>query len=443
MVNLKGLFLTGIARIVINVMLLTVFFLSLYTVVSRFPSLPNIFTKIAFVILLVFLLTVIFRYLFFLWLSFIDSVESSVEELPPGFYPKVSIIVPAYCEGVVIQESIKSLLKQDYENLEIIVVDDGSSDDTYVKAKALEGRHGGKEVKVFTKPNGGKARALNFGISLASGEFVLCIDADSVLEPQTVREMVKHFYDLNVGAVAGYVGVINRVNMWTKLQALEYIEGLNMVRKAQAFLRLVNIIPGPVGMFRKEAVIDIGGYHTDTFAEDCDLTLRLLEKGWKIKYEPLAVAWTEAPEEILNLIKQRYRWTRGILQAIRKHSPKLLELRKHPAFSMTLWYMFFEAVIWPFMDIFANVFFIFLAFQYGLSIFVAFWWVLLTVVDVSAAFYCVVSEKEDLTLVFYAILYRLFYIIILDIAKVFATIEEWRGVGMNWGKLERKGRLSQ
>jgi len=424
------------------IFVLSSLFLS-YLLIQKYPYLVNQFARVTFFLLLVFLLIVITRYLFFLWLSFINALEDATEKLPPGFYPRVSIIVPAYCEGVVIQESIKSLLKQDYENLEIIVVDDGSTDDTYIKAKALEGKHGGKEVRVFTKPNGGKAQALNFGISLASGEFVLCIDADSVLEPQTVREMVKHFTDPNVGAVAGYVGVINRINMWTKLQALEYIEGLNMVRKAQAFLRLVNIIPGPVGMFRKKAIMDIGGYHSDTFAEDCDLTLRLLEKGWKIQYEPLAVAWTEAPEELLNLIKQRYRWTRGILQAIRKHSSKLFGFREHPAFSVTLWYMFFEAVIWPFMNIFANVFFIFLAFQYGLSIFVAFWWILLTTVDICSAFYCIISEKEDLNLVFYAVLYRLFYIVILDIAKIFATIEEWQGVGMNWGKLERKGRLAQ
>ena len=134
---------------------------------------------------------------------------------------------------------------------------------------------------------------------------------------------MRHFADPRVGAVAGNVKVVNRDNAWTRLQALEYIEGLNMPRRAQGFLRVVNIIPGPIGIFRRDVLVSVGGYDTDTFAEDADVTLKILTRGWHIAYEERAIAWTEAPESAQQLITQRYRWTRGILQALRKRASSL------------------------------------------------------------------------------------------------------------------------
>jgi len=145
----------------------------------------------------------------------------------------------------------------------------------------------------------------------------MVVDADSKLHNDAVELMARYFLDPEIAAVAGSVYVSNQNNLLTKLQALEYIEGLNMVRNGQAFLKLVNIIPGPIGMFRKDALYEVGLYDDDTFAEDCDVTLKLIMKGYKIDFEPEAVAVTEAPEHLLDLIKQRYRWTRGILQAIK------------------------------------------------------------------------------------------------------------------------------
>ena len=153
------------------------------------------------------------------------------------------------------------------------------------------------------------------------------MDGDSALHPDTLRRAIRHFEDPAIGAVAGNVKVVNRTNLLSSLQALEYIEGLNMVRAAQGFFRLVNIIPGPIGIFRKSALEQVGGYDHDTFAEDCDLTLKLLLDGWQVNYEPGAIAYTEAPEKMLDLLKQRYRWTRGILQAISKHKRRLWSIR--------------------------------------------------------------------------------------------------------------------
>jgi cellulose synthase/poly-beta-1,6-N-acetylglucosamine synthase-like glycosyltransferase len=356
-----------------------------------------------------------------------------------SFYmPKVSIIVPAYNEAVTIASSIKSLVQQTYNNLEIIIMDDGSSDDTFKIAKKFEGEFEGKKIKVLTKKNGGKSRALNFAFERSKGELIMNVDADSKLEKDAVEILVKYFRNPEISAVAGSVFVSNRNTLLTKLQALEYIEGLNMVRNAQAFLHLVNIIPGPIGMFRREALEEVGGYAHDTFAEDCDLTLKLIQKEHKIDFEPEAIAYTEAPDKLLDLLKQRYRWTRGILQAIRKHSHNLWNF-KNFNFTFVLWYMLFEAIFWPFMDLFATMLLIYISFSQGVNTLLILWWSLFTIVDISGALYCVLITNEAKSLALYAIFYRLYFISIVNTSKIFATIEEWFQFEMSWGKLDRIG----
>lgn len=426
--------------------LLIGFLLSLF-LIDYFFNLKNIllsfqynFFQFSIFLVIFFTFIVIFRYIVFLFLSLLKTTQKTIEfrKRNINYNPKVTIIVPAYNEDLIISSSIKSLIKQTYKNLEIIIIDDGSSDNTYKIAKKFEGKFEDKDIKIFTKQNGGKSRALNFGIERSKGELIMCVDADSKLDNDAVSLMVRYFENPDISAVAGSVFVNNRNNILTKLQALEYIEGLNMVRNAQAFLRLVNIIPGPIGMFRKSALLEVGGYEHNTFAEDCDLTLKLIEKNHKIDFEPDAMAHTEAPEELLELIKQRYRWTRGILQAIRKHSKNLWNL-KNANFTLILWYMLFEAILWPFIDFFASTLVVYISFTQGINNMLIFWWVLFTIVDISGAMYCVLITNESKLLIPYAIFYRLYFISIINISKIFATIEEWFNIEMNWGKLKRKG----
>ena len=398
--------------------------------------------------LLLILLLLVLRYAVIILYSFMEQMES-LERGPARFteaeeksLPMVTVVVPAYNEGVVIQQALRSLLRLDYPNYEIVVIDDGSTDDTYPKALEIAQESTTVPVRVITKRNGGKAEALNTGMSVAAGEFVLNMDGDAKLSRNTLKECVRHFLaDPNLGAVAGNVKVINRENIWSRIQALEYIEGLAMARKAQSFARVVNIIPGPLGMFRKSVLQQVGGYDHKTFAEDCDLTLMLLVKGWHIVYEPNAVAWVETPTALLNLLKQRYRWTRGILQATAKHRWAIWSPRKAGINFFILWNMLFEGVLWPFSNLLANLFFIYVSFQYGLMALLVFWWIQLALLDLIAAIYCCIVEDEDPAIIPYSILFRLFYINIIDIAKVLATIEEWRGHSMTWGKLEREGKL--
>ncbi|MEY2860024.1 MAG: hypothetical protein RL392_482 [Pseudomonadota bacterium] len=402
------------------------------------------------VYLLVFLGLLIFRYALMIIYSFMDHLETMFkrrDDSPrPEFredagLPMVTLVVPAFNEGLVIQPALRSLLQLDYPNYEIVVIDDGSTDDTYEKAMVVAKESREIRVRVITKRNGGKAEALNTGMSVARGEFILNMDGDSKLTSNTLRVCIRHFENPRVGAVAGNVKVLNRENIWSNIQALEYVEGLAMARKAQSFMRVVNIIPGPLGMFRKSVLQQVGGYDHDTFAEDCDLTLKILMRGWHIAYEPTAIAWVETPSRLLDLLKQRYRWTRGILQATRKHSHAMWQPRKAGINFYILWYMLFEGILWPFSTVLGNIFFVYVGLQYGLATLLFYWWLQLTVLDVVAAAYCVIIEEEEPSLVIYAIMFRLFYINIIDIAKVFATIEEWRGNTMTWGKLDREGKL--
>jgi cellulose synthase/poly-beta-1,6-N-acetylglucosamine synthase-like glycosyltransferase len=214
-----------------------------------------------------------------------------------------------------------------------------------------------------------------------------------------------------------------------------------LVRAAQGFLRRINIIPGPVGIFRKRTLEEVGGYERDTYAEDCELTLRILFQGWKINYEPQAVAWTEAPETVYALFKQRYRWGRGILQSAIKHRHQLFRIFPNTLDNVTLWFLIFESVMWPGLNLFAITFFVFVAVTIGFTNIIFFWWMQLTILDVVAALFCVAVEKEDIRLAAYSVFYRLYYIPLVDAMKFFAALDEMFHVEMRWAKLERFGRI--
>lgn len=392
--------------------------------------------------LILFLFMLLFRYFSVLLLAYLYITKYTVQE-KDGYYPFISILAPAYNEGVTIRDSVQSLLELDYPNYEIIIINDGSKDNTAEIAEELVGYHQGRsslvKVTLISKPNGGKARALNAGIRYSKADFVLCVDGDAMLSTNSLKMGVRHFVDPEVGAVAGNVKVFNRGKYLSDLQALEYVEGLNFARSAQGILKMVNIIPGPIGFFRKVAIQDAGYYASDTFAEDADMTLKILAKNWKIEYEPNAISFTEAPLKLQQLLKQRYRWTRGILQAIRKHRQHLINPTINFNNSLILWSMVIEAFFWPAMNILGNLFFILVGLLNGMTSLIVFWWVSITILDVMAAIYCVAAEREEIRLIPYALLYRLIFVLVIDITKAMATVEEFLGIEMNWGKLERTG----
>jgi biofilm PGA synthesis N-glycosyltransferase PgaC len=428
--------IVGALTVVIATVLLTIAFVVMALLVG--PDIQEFLVRAVMVTLVIFLAFLFLRYFSLLWFAYLGHAERNVLGVKKHHeIPSVSVIMPAYNEGVLLEKALASLMELEYPEYEVIVVDDGSKDDTLARAVKWEGRRGPVEVKVITKRNGGKASALNAGIAASRHPFILCMDADSTLHPKTLLRAVEHFGDPSVGAVAGNVKVENRTKIITKLQALEYIEGLNMPRRAQGFVAAVNIVPGPVGMFRREALEEVGGYETDTFAEDADLTLKMISAGWRVVYEDAAIAWSEAPERWIDLVQQRYRWTRGILQAMRKR--KALLLRPFPDFPLwvSTMQMGFEALVWPVLNIFSSLFFAIVALLFGAGELIVYWMILLTLLDLVAALVTVSMEEESLALVPMALLYRFGFILFLDVVKAFATLEEFFRLDMGWGKLQR------
>jgi biofilm PGA synthesis N-glycosyltransferase PgaC len=430
-------------RIIVNGLLsLILIFIIIYTLPLTILSYNSLIEYAIIDALVIFLFILLVRYFVILILAYLYLNQYTFKPAKE-FFPFVSIIVPVYNEEKVVADSVKSLLDLNYSNYEIIVVNDGSTDKTREVAEQLvgyqEGRYSDIKISLIDKPNGGKSKALNAGIRYSKAEFVLCMDGDSQLSPDSLRLAVRHFFNPEIGAVAGNVKVMNRRKFFTDLQALEYIEGLNMARSAQSFVSLVNIIPGPIGLFRKKAVEEAGYYSSDTYAEDADLTLKILAGGWKIYYEPNSVSFTEAPVKLQQLMKQRYRWTRGILQSIRKHKKLMLNPTINFGDTLILWTMFYEALIWPTMNIAANLFFMIAALVFGFTSLIFFWWAGLALLDLITALYCVAVEKEEFRLIWYAIIYRMFFILVIDICKAMSTIEELLGIRMSWGKLERVG----
>ena len=263
--------------------------------------------------------------------QFAEDEKLNKITVDPLTLPSVSIIVPAYNEEITAVKTIQSLLEIEYPSFQIIFVDDGSKDKTFEIVNAAYGKH--PLVRVLTKPNGGKASALNFGIGEADFDFVVCIDADTQLKKDAVYHLMTYFTDEEIGAVAGTVKVGNEINFITKWQSIEYITAQNMDRRAFDLINSITVVPGAIGAFRKSAIEKAGGFTYDTLAEDCDLTMRILKNGYIVKNCDRAIAYTEAPETLNGLLKQRFRWSFGVMQSFWKNKDALFN-KKYRFFGM-------------------------------------------------------------------------------------------------------------
>jgi cellulose synthase/poly-beta-1,6-N-acetylglucosamine synthase-like glycosyltransferase/peptidoglycan/xylan/chitin deacetylase (PgdA/CDA1 family) len=284
----------------------------------------------------------------------IDRFRKRKNFAGPEYAPRVAVLIPAFNEEKVIVRTVRSVMMSNYKNIRVIVIDDGSKDRTYqtvidaYPADIASGR-----LTVLTKPNGGKADALNFALNQTDEEIYIGIDADGVIAHDAITNLVGHFANPKIGAVAGNAKVGNRVNLWTRWQALEYITSQNFERRALDLFDVVMVVPGAIGAWRTSAVKAGGGYHTNTVAEDADLTMNLLEQGYEVIYEDCALAFTEAPINMNGLMRQRFRWSFGILQAIFKHRGAFRNRRAMGFFALpnTLIFQILLPLFSPFIDL--------------------------------------------------------------------------------------------
>jgi cellulose synthase/poly-beta-1,6-N-acetylglucosamine synthase-like glycosyltransferase/spore germination protein YaaH/peptidoglycan/xylan/chitin deacetylase (PgdA/CDA1 family) len=392
--------------------------------------------KFLFTLFLVAIILSVGRTVLVAILSMIQKRKNKIEKQNLNGNPLLSIIVPTYNEEVNVIRTIERLLESDYKNFEIIIVNDGSTDGTLaVVSKRFDGN---ARVKIVTKQNGGKASALNYGIGISTSEFLVCIDADTQLKNNAVSELMKYFDEENVAAVAGNVKVGNEINMLTKWQSVEYITSQNFDRRAFDLINAITVVPGAIGAFRKDALIKIGKFSTDTLAEDCDLTIRLLMEGYKVKYSHNAIAYTEAPETIKMFLKQRFRWTFGIMQSVWKNRGTIFN-HKYGGLGMAAMpnaviFQFMLPLLSPLVD-----------FMMAVSIFTGQWFQTLvyylafTMVDLMGSLLAFSYEKEKTRKLWTLIPQRIIYRQLMFWVLLKSIISALRGTLIGWGVLKRTG----
>ncbi|MDB5025542.1 MAG: glycosyltransferase, partial [Mucilaginibacter sp.] len=370
--------------------------------------------------------------------QYYEDKKEKAERLSDKQLAPVSIVVPAYNEEVTAIKTIQSLLKIDYPHFEIIFIDDGSTDKTYQLVNAAYGHH--PLVKVLTKPNGGKASALNFGISHAQYEFAVCIDADTQLKNDAVYHLMTYFTDDEIGAVAGTVKVGNENNMITRWQSIEYITAQNMDRRAFDLINSITVVPGAIGAFRKTAIFKAGGFTSDTLAEDCDLTMRILKQGFIIKNCAEAIAYTEAPETLSALLKQRFRWSFGVIQSFWKNRSALFN-KKYKFFGMVgMPNILIFQIILPLFSPLADLMMIIGLFGDKPGKILAYY-VAFVLIDFLVAIIAFRMEKEDYKKLVYIIPQRfiwrqlMYYVLFKSIRKAL------KGELSAWGVLKRTGNV--
>ena len=365
----------------------------------------------------------------------------------------VTVMIPAFNEEMVIERAVRGVLASNDVQIEVIVIDDGSSDRT--SAVVAEAFADDPRVRLLTLENGGKARALNRALDLATGEIVIALDADTQFEPSTIARLSRWFSDPQIGAVAGNAKVGNRVNLLTKFQAVEYITAQNLERRALARFDAMTVVPGAVGAWRLSAIRQVGGYPDDTLAEDQDLTIAIQRAGWKVTYDQYALAWTESPETMKGLAKQRFRWAFGTLQCLWKHGSIMGSGR--PAglarigLPQAILFQIVFAAISPIIDLALIVSFVttYLAVQahgwaqtQGDVEKMLLYWLVFTAIDLLAATIAFALERrENWRLLWLLIPQRIGYRQIMYYVVLKAIAQALRGPRVGWGKLVRTGRV--
>ena len=354
-----------------------------------------------------------------------------------SFAPPVSIVVPAFDEAVGIERAVRSLAESDYPELEVIVVDDGSSDETASLVEAL----GLPQVQVLRQENAGKPAALNHGISAASHDVIVMVDADTVFEPETLGRLVRELVDPHVGAVSGNTKVGNRKGLLGRWQHIEYVMGFNLDRRLYDVLQCMPTVPGAIGAFRRQALDEVGGVSGETLAEDTDLTIAIGRAGWRVVFVEDARAWTEAPATLGQLWRQRYRWSYGTLQAVWKHKAALwrrgdegrLGRRGLPYLIL---FQIALPLFAPLVDVFSLYGFVFLD-----PLAIVGFWLVFTSLQLFLGWYAFLLDRESPRVLWTMPLQQLVYRQVMYLVVVESVLSALRGARLRWRPMARSGEI--
>ena len=357
-----------------------------------------------------------------------------------SFRPPVSVLIAAYNEETVITRTVQSILANGYEDIDVVVVDDGSKDSTLQVLRDADGSDA--RVRILTQANGGKSSALNRGIAHARNNILVAVDADTIFRRGAIALLVRHFADPRVGAVSGNARVGNRHNWITRFQSIEYICGFNLDRRALDLLNAITVVPGAVGAWRKDLIDAVGGFGHDTLAEDTDLTLAIRRSGYKIRYEEKAIAYTEAPETTKALAKQRFRWAFGTLQAAWKHR----DLTFDPRYGFlglvampSIWiFQVALAAISPFAEVAMLIALYAGNWRIVLLFYLAFF--VLETLTALLAYGLEGENPKDLLLLFFQ---RVYFRGLMQYVLAKSIVFALRGRLVGWGKLDRTARVQE
>jgi cellulose synthase/poly-beta-1,6-N-acetylglucosamine synthase-like glycosyltransferase/peptidoglycan/xylan/chitin deacetylase (PgdA/CDA1 family) len=352
----------------------------------------------------------------------------------PGFSPAVSIVVPAFNEEVGIERAVRSLAASDYPDFELVVVDDGSTDRTSDIVAGL----GLERVRLIRQPNAGKPAALNSGVMAARNDVIVTVDGDTVFETGTLRELVQPFRDPDVGAVAGNTKVGNRRGLVGRWQHIEYVMGFNLDRRLYDVLRCMPTVPGAIGAFRRAALADIGGVSSATLAEDTDITIAVGRAGWRVVYAERARAWTEAPESLAALWRQRYRWSYGTMQAVWKHKGAATRRDQWRIGLIGLPYLVFFQIALPLLAPLIDLFAV-----YGLLFLeplpVAAYWLGFNLLNLALGWYAFRLDDESPGPLFAMPLQQFVYRQLMYLVVIESVISALAGTRIRWQPMERTG----
>jgi cellulose synthase/poly-beta-1,6-N-acetylglucosamine synthase-like glycosyltransferase/peptidoglycan/xylan/chitin deacetylase (PgdA/CDA1 family) len=355
-------------------------------------------------------------------------------ERDPQFTPPVSIVVPAFNEAIGIDQAVRSLAAGDYPDFEVVVVDDGSTDGTgeIVEGLALD------RVRLVRQPNAGKPAALNTGVMAARHDLIVTVDGDTVFEPGTLRALVQPFRSADVGAVSGNTKVGNRRGLLGRWQHIEYVMGFNLDRRLYDVLRCMPTVPGAIGAFRRDAIVDIGGVSGATLAEDTDITIAIGRAGWRVAYAEDARAWTEAPASLSALWRQRYRWSYGTMQAVWKHKGAVLRRDQRRIGWIGLPYLVFFQIALPLLAPLIDVFAI-----YGILFLdplpVLAYWLAFNLLNLALGWYAFRLDHESPRPLWAMPLQQFVYRQLMYLVVIESLISALAGTRIRWQRMERTG----